>query len=161
MSSNMRCQRDGQRQLHYLVLFKGYLDAYNGWRPAALLQAQGCAEHISSYHQLFNLPLPPTGFSQGEVGIKQLVVTGYVHCTSLGLEESCGPPHVIGIRVTLKHHRIVQLPLSITLAAPPPRMLTTLSTSYHDCPSWINAGGGGGTGCHSWPGATGVRNPAA
>ncbi len=67
-------------------------------------------------------PLPPTGFSQGEGEIKQLVVTGDVPCTSLGLEESCWPPHVIGIRVALKPHQVVQLPLSITLAAPPPRM---------------------------------------
>ena len=42
-------------------------------------------------------PLPPTGFSQGEGEIKQLVVTGDVLCTTLGLEESCWPPHVIGI----------------------------------------------------------------
>ena len=43
------------------------------------------------------VPLPPTGFSQGEGEIKQLVVTGDVLCTTLGLEESCWPPHVIGI----------------------------------------------------------------
>ncbi len=67
-------------------------------------------------------PLPPTGFSQGEGEIKQLVVTGDVRCTSLGLKESCWPPHVIGIRVTLKQHKVGKLPLSITLAAPPPRM---------------------------------------
>ncbi len=53
-----RRQRGGQRQLHYLVQFKGYSDAYNVWRPAALLQAQGCAAHISRYHQLLNLPSP-------------------------------------------------------------------------------------------------------
>jgi hypothetical protein len=63
-----RRQRDGQRQLHYLVRFKGYSDAYNVWRPAALLQAQGCAEHISRYHQLFNLPLPLAEPSRGEGG---------------------------------------------------------------------------------------------
>ena len=63
-----RRQRDGQRQLHYLVRFKGYSDAYNVWRPAALLQAQGCAAHISRYHQLFNLPLPLAEPSRGEGG---------------------------------------------------------------------------------------------
>lgn len=56
-----RRQRDGQRQLHYLVKFKDYSDAYNVWRRADLLAAQGCTPHITRYHQLFNLPLPPIG----------------------------------------------------------------------------------------------------
>jgi hypothetical protein len=42
--------------------------------------------------------------------------------TSLGLEESGWPPHIIGVRVTLKPHQVVQLPLSVVLAAPPPRV---------------------------------------
>jgi hypothetical protein len=54
-----RRQPDGQRPLHYMVRFKGYSDAYNVWRPATLLAAQGCADHISRYHQLFNIPIPP------------------------------------------------------------------------------------------------------
>ena len=61
-----RRQRDGQRQLHYLVRFKGYSDAYNVWRPATLLHAQGCAAHIARYHQLFNIPLP--GGGAGDLG---------------------------------------------------------------------------------------------
>ena len=43
-----RHQRDGQRQLHYLVRLKGYSDAYNVWRPVTILQDLGCAD-----------PLPP------------------------------------------------------------------------------------------------------
>ena len=56
-----RRQSNGQRQLHYLVRFKGYSDAYSVWRPASLLHTQGCAAHITRYHLLFNLPLPPDG----------------------------------------------------------------------------------------------------
>ena len=54
-----RRQPNGQRHLHYRVRFKGYSDAYNVWRPATLLEAQGCAAHITRYHQLFNIPIPP------------------------------------------------------------------------------------------------------
>jgi hypothetical protein len=55
-----RSQRDGQRQLHS--------DADNVWRPAALLQAQGCAAHISRYHQLFNRHTPLAEPTRGEGG---------------------------------------------------------------------------------------------
>ena len=41
----------------YMVRFKGYSDAYNVWRPATA--AKGCAAHTTSYHQLFNIPIPP------------------------------------------------------------------------------------------------------
>ena len=53
-----RKHANGQRPLHYLVKFKGYSDAYNVWRPASLLQAQGCGDHIAHYHQVFNVPIP-------------------------------------------------------------------------------------------------------
>ena len=68
VSSNIRGGGDANvmDSGNYLVRFKGYSDAYNVWRPAALLQAQGCAEHISRYHQLFNLPLPLAEPSRGE-----------------------------------------------------------------------------------------------
>ncbi len=49
-----RSQPNGQRQLHYMVLFKGFLDAYNVWCPVTLLSAQGCDAPIARY-QLFKL----------------------------------------------------------------------------------------------------------
>jgi transposase InsO family protein len=68
-----RRQRDGHRPMHYMVRFKGYSDAYNVWRPASTLEAQGCASHIAHYHQVFNIPLPSAvpraaGGMGGEVG---------------------------------------------------------------------------------------------
>jgi hypothetical protein len=56
-----RRQRDGHRAMHYMIRFKGYSDAYNVWRSASVLEAQGCAPHIAHYHQLFNIPLPSAG----------------------------------------------------------------------------------------------------
>ena len=63
-----RRQPNGQRQLHYMVRFKGFSDAYNVWRPATLLSAQGCDAHIARYHQLFNIPTPPPRKAGGSGG---------------------------------------------------------------------------------------------
>lgn len=64
-----RRQRDGHRPMHYMVRFKGYSDAYNVWRPASLLAAQGCIPHIAHYHHLYKIPLPPAGpLAAGGIG---------------------------------------------------------------------------------------------
>ncbi len=51
-----------------------------------------------------------------------MVVAGDVLRASLVLEEGGRAPHIIGVGVTLKQHQVVQLPLSVALTAPPPRV---------------------------------------
>ena len=64
-----RKDRLGRRQLYYLVKYKGFSDAYSRWHPSAQLLEHGAEHLIDDYHQLYNLPRPPSGDSgRGGVG---------------------------------------------------------------------------------------------